>query len=106
LTGKDEIAKWFESGVEGGHRYMMIGVDTFDRDEYPVYVNTISEGRIEAKKHEKFMEIYDLQGNMQEQLKQRRAWAFKLNTGVFVSMAEKHIQICDKCKLEIKRVKL
>lgn len=35
---KSDIATWFQAGKEQGASHMLVVVDTFDFDDYPVYV--------------------------------------------------------------------
>ena len=73
-----EISQWFDKGVENGAAYMIVVCDTFDHDEYPVYVETADDAR-ERKDNpgqmQRVMEVYDLNGDKSAQMEAPRAMA-------------------------------
>lgn len=97
MTTQSEIAEWFNRGVADGYRYMMVGVDTFDKSDYPIYIMTQKEGMAKAWEHERIMEIYDLQGRLAEQLSEKRTWAFRLGNETTRAVKE-HLAKCGRCK--------
>ena len=73
ITTQNEIRIWFERGLQQKASYMIVATDTFDWSDYPVYVNSKEELKKEIYKHEKVMETYDLNADMQTQLNMKRA---------------------------------
>ena len=68
-----DIARWFREGVKQGSRYMLVVCDTFDHDDYPVYVST-DVACLERYDHysnhasmQRVMEVYDLTRSWQSQ---------------------------------------
>jgi hypothetical protein len=59
-------------------RYCLIICDTFDWEDYPVYVDT-AEQAVEHVKNlqsmEKLMEVYDLKGDIDKQMNLKRCYA-------------------------------
>lgn len=78
---KAEIKSWFEEGLAQGAPYMFIVCDTFDWQDYPVYMINEEQARRAKTMYEKhgsgqrLMEIYDLQGSMTDQLNSAQAMA-------------------------------
>jgi hypothetical protein len=89
----DEISKWFDDGVEQGAHFMIVVYDSFDYEDYPVYVSPGSDPLKVAKEKygydpndpyaEKNMtrvkEVYDLRLSKETQLAERRAFNFGEN---------------------------
>ncbi len=76
MTTKAEIEVWFDRGVTQEASYMLVICDTFDWDDYPVYVSSADEAkkrRANPGEMQKFMELYDLSADKQTQLGQTRA---------------------------------
>lgn len=79
-TSQAEIKAWFLKGkqtVENTH--MIIVCDTFDYDDYPVYVtNTedvkIIEERYRSMSMQRVMEVYSLDDPLETQLNKPRAF--------------------------------
>jgi hypothetical protein len=64
-TSLSEIKTWFESGVNLGCTHMIVVCDTFDYEDYPVYVHSDENAREEVSKRDgkemqKVMEVYNL----------------------------------------------
>lgn len=79
MTTRDEIARWFDRGVEQGKRYMLVICDTFDHDDYPSYFDseTSARGRMSSPgEMQRFMEAYDLHADKASQMKTHRANCF------------------------------
>lgn len=78
-TTREEIGRWFDEGVAKGATHMIVATDTFDWDDYPVYVMPGSEAakraeQVRTQPMTKVMEIYDLAMDRQAQLSKRRAF--------------------------------
>lgn len=80
MTTKNEIKTWFIDG-KNKHIYthMIIVCDTFDYEDYPVYVKSNEDIQEVMKTYDgtnmqKIMEIYKFNLDMDMQLEQRRAF--------------------------------
>lgn len=80
MTTVNNIYKWL-SEAPARSTHMLVVCDTFDYGSYPVYVE---DGRPKRKvafynntSMQEVMEVYNLSMNLEEQLKEERAW----NTG-------------------------
>jgi hypothetical protein len=80
MTTKEEIGQWFDRGVEEGATHMLVVCDTYDWDDYPVYVKLGEDAREQAAKYphdmQKLMEVYNLAIDRDQQLKQGRAFNY------------------------------
>lgn len=73
-----EIKEWLEEGKENKSSHLMIGEDSFNYENYPIFCKDkaeveelLSEYR---HKHDRVKEIYDLSKDIDEQLNQHRVW--------------------------------
>ena len=84
MTTRSEISDWFDQGVQKGASHMIVVCDTYDWEDYPVYV---SGGSTEAKRKyneysngahsmQKVMEVYDLSADKSEQMGSHRCFRF------------------------------
>jgi hypothetical protein len=68
-----ELREWFDRHKELGYDYMLVYVDEFDWDDYPVGVFTQGywekRRELNAETMQRFMESYDLHANRDEQLR-------------------------------------
>lgn len=79
MTTRDDIKNWLNDGKRQGASHMLVVCDTFDYEDYPVYVkpeNNLAEvcNRIHNVDTERIMEVYDLSMNLDKQLAEHRAW--------------------------------
>lgn len=63
MTTAAMLAHWFDEGVEDGATHMIVVCDTFDHDDYPVFVmpsEDVSEKDREyrEKSMQRVMEVY------------------------------------------------
>ncbi|MDP2934656.1 MAG: hypothetical protein Q8N59_02755 [bacterium] len=77
----EDIKKWFEAGVKEGATHMIVVCDTFDYDDYPVYVSKDEDVQGEYNKYhgknmQQVMEVYSLRLDMEMQLNEERAFHF------------------------------
>lgn len=79
---RQDIERWLTVDVPDKATHMAVVCDTFDYDDYPVYV---SEGEDPHKALEKYvkgenmtrlMEVYNLKMDIQAQLKEHRAFNY------------------------------
>lgn len=73
-TTIDEIRAWLEDGKTRGATHMIVATDTFDWSDYPVYVAAGEDVRKKVAGEEKVMEVYSFALDLEEQLRERRAF--------------------------------
>lgn len=80
---KEEISAWFDRGVKSADNptHMIVVCDTYDHDDYPVYVKpseNISEifKKYDGKNMQKVMEVYKLSDDKEKQLNVSRCFNF------------------------------
>ena len=76
---RQNIEGWLEEAKRLGASHLIIAVDRFDYDNYPVYVGYNQDvnkeiKRIEGSSMQGIDEVYNMSKDIDEQLKQRRAW--------------------------------
>lgn len=75
-TTREQIRRWLERGKEMGASHMIVMCDTFDFEDYPVYVAKWESARAKAKEKtgnmQKVMECYDLSMDLEKQLNEFR----------------------------------
>lgn len=79
MTTPAEISEWFDRGVRQGASHMLVMVDTFDYEDYPVYVTDVGEARQRYSspgEMQRCMEVYNLKLDKQAQLDQARVFNF------------------------------
>lgn len=84
-TSKWELGLWFDRGVAQGATHMIVVCDTFDHEDYPVYVMPGQNVRAEAAKYDGknmqiIMEVYHLQLDRDTQMAEHRAFHYELPT--------------------------
>lgn len=78
---RDDISRWFDDGVAEGATHMIIVTDTFDWEDFPVYVLPGQSARVQADDHrsrsmQKVMEVYSLKMDKGAQLAEFRAFHY------------------------------
>lgn len=78
-ASKNDISRWFDRGRSEGASHMIVAVDQFDWDDYPVYVGRPAAVRAEIARilssdMQRVMEIYDLGMDKECQLAEHRSW--------------------------------
>lgn len=76
-----DILCWFDRGVREGATHMIIACDTFEWEDYPVYVKKGEDVRkkvaeLDGPNMQKVMEVYDLSKDKTEQLDKRRVFSY------------------------------
>lgn len=80
MTTKNDIREWLNSRFRPENAtHMIVVCDTFDYEDYPVFVKDDEDIQDKIKKYDrvnmqKIMEIYDLRIDIEEQLNQRVSW--------------------------------
>jgi hypothetical protein len=72
-TSKDDIRIWFKEGTFRGATHLIVVCDTYDWEDYPVYVMPEQDVREEEsnyddKNMQKIMEVYNLSMDMEKQI--------------------------------------
>jgi hypothetical protein len=78
-TTKTEIREWLERGKTQKATHLVVRVDTFDYEDYPVFCFSKEEARMKASdtsNMQRTMEVYDLNKDWDAQLAQHRVWNF------------------------------
>ncbi len=81
-TSRKEIEEWFEYGVEQGSTHLIVVCDTYDHDDYPVFVKPGEDVRkvsdqYNGKDMQRVMEVYVLDPERKEaQLREHRAFHY------------------------------
>lgn len=81
-TSQAEIRQWFIEGKAQGATHMIVACDTFDHEDYPVYVKPgekVREKYVEFNGHnmQRVMEVYSLNQDMESQISEYRAFHFE-----------------------------
>ena len=73
-TTRKDIREWLECAKEFGATHMVVMCDTFDWDDYPVYVLPGENPREKAMGDmQKPMECYNMSMDLEEQIAEHRA---------------------------------
>ncbi len=80
-TTKEDIKEWIKTGQQRGASHMIVVCDTFDWEDYPVYVmpNENVHDRYEhfnGPNMQKVMEVYNLQKDIEIQINKHRVFEF------------------------------
>jgi len=82
-TSKQDISEWFDRGVKQKATHMLVVCDSFDHEDYPVYVKASESVREKYNEYEQgkhsmqsVMEVYCLGKNKAKQLAQLRSFNF------------------------------
>jgi hypothetical protein len=71
-TSRETLMEWFKRGVEQKATHMVVVCDTFDYDDYPVYVDEGESPQEAVKAHsgnmQRVMEVYNLKLPMNPQM--------------------------------------
>jgi hypothetical protein len=78
MSNKEEISGWFDRGVKEGASHLIVVCDTFDHDDYPVWVHPGQDfwakyEEYNGKDMQRIMEVYDLSHDKQAQMCEHRA---------------------------------
>lgn len=83
-TTKEDLSEWFDQGVQRGATHMIVVCDTFDYEDYPVYVTSQEDARKKKEAYDKgehpmqkVMEVYCLTRDKASQLAERRSFNFE-----------------------------
>lgn len=81
MTSKDTIRQWLQRGIDENQTHVIVVCDTYDYEDYPVYVDETEDVREVEKKYngqnmQRIMEVYNLKMNIEDQLNQHRAFNY------------------------------
>ena len=81
MTTREEIRNWLERGKKEKATHMLVVCDTFDYDDYPVYVSKREDVRKvymerDGKNMQRVMEVYSYNKNLEKQLNESRVFNF------------------------------
>lgn len=80
-ASKQDIRGWFQRGLEIGATHMIVVCDTFDHEDYPVYVKPGEDPREQEKGYRgefsRVMEVYAMHLDMETQLAEERAFHYE-----------------------------
>lgn len=80
-TSKEDIRNWIKSGQEQGATHVIVVCDTFDWEDYPIYVMPTDDVQKKFADYngpnmQKVMEVYNLSKDIDKQVSQNRAFEF------------------------------
>jgi hypothetical protein len=80
-TTKEDIKEWFKRGKKQKATHLIVVCDTFDHEDYPVYVKKKEDihekcGKYDGKNMQRVMEVYNLNKPMQPQLDEQRSFNY------------------------------
>ena len=79
-TTQDDIKRWLERGKEEGATHLIVVCDTFDYDDYPVFVSPKENVHVVKNEYSKdmqrVMEVYNLSMDWDEQLNETRSFNY------------------------------
>ena len=80
-TTKEDIQGWIKEGQDKGATHLIVVCDTFEYEDYPVYVMPGEDPIIKYNSYngsnmQKVMEVYNLHKDLNKQLGQHRALEF------------------------------
>jgi len=80
-TTKQEIEQWFDRGINEGATHMIVVCDSFDYEDYPVFVSPAEDvkeiySKYDGKNMQRVMEVYNLSMNKESQFISGRAFNF------------------------------
>lgn len=75
------LVQWFNDGVDLGATHMIVVCDTFDWEDFPVYVMSTEDalekfGELHEHNMQKVMEVYNLRLDRDDQMAEWRAFHF------------------------------
>lgn len=78
MTTRAQISYWLKSGNSGERTHMIVVCDTFDHEDYPVYVVEGYNIHKEVARYNcnmnRVMEVYSYAMDLDKQLAQKRAY--------------------------------
>ena len=77
MTTQEDVRRWLKEAQERKAKFMIVVVDTFDYEDYPVFC--LTEEECNEKYHnpgqmQRIMEVYDLSLDIEKQINEVRAF--------------------------------
>ncbi len=80
MTTQNDIREWLERGKKNNSTHLIVVVDRFDNDDYPVFVseneNVYDVESEHNKNMQQVMEVYNISMDWEEQLNQYRSFNY------------------------------
>lgn len=80
MITQEDIKRWFLEGKKQKATHLIVVCDTFDYEDYPVYVKKGEDVRKVENEHngnmQRVMEVYNLRMPMQKQLDEYRSFNY------------------------------
>jgi hypothetical protein len=81
MTTKDKIRSWLERAKQENATHMLVVCDTFDYEDYPVFVSESEnvrevESKFDGTNMQRVMEVYSLNMDIEKQLSEYRAFHY------------------------------
>ena len=78
-TTREQIRQWLIHGQALNATHVIIACDTFDHEDYPIYVQSTDNINEKIKEYDwknmqKIMEVYNLSMDIEVQLAEQRVW--------------------------------
>ena len=74
----EDIKSWLVGAEKGGATHLIVVCDTFDHDDYPVFVSKEEDvfkkiAEFDEKDMQEIMEVYNMSQDIETQLQEKRA---------------------------------
>lgn len=82
MTTKNEIYEWLKDAKKKKATHVLILCDSFDYEDYPVYVfkgqnvRDVIKEKCKADNMQRLMEVYNLSMDIEKQLKEHRSFNY------------------------------
>ena len=80
-ASKQDIREWFQRGKSEGATHMIVVCDTFDHEDYPVFVKPGEDPREQSTAHRckfsRVMDVYAMHLDMEAQIAEERAFHYE-----------------------------
>lgn len=76
---KSKISEWFDKGLKENATHMIVACDTWDYEDYPIYVKKDENVREKATSvggMQKIMEVYNLSMDKDKQLEEDKVFNY------------------------------
>jgi len=106
---REDIKTWLKNGKKQGATHVIIVCDTFDHDDYPVYVMPHQNARKEyeernGKNMQRVMEVYNLSMDIALQMAEKRAFHFEDDITWNKPPATKKMTVLEKYQDELESI--
>ena len=80
-ASRKDIREWFDYGIKSGATHLIVVCDTFDYEDYPVWVKPEEDVHEKAAEFtyenmQRIMEVYDLRLDKDKQLNEERSFHY------------------------------